>query len=434
MVLADDLTGDEEAALREHIAHCPSCAAEWQRWEQLRSLLAHLPSLPTKPEERATVKRLVALAPRIKEIDCRTAQRAIWLWLDDALSPTELAQLVAHTANCDRCQAKWWAAERTVSLVRSLPRLVASEEEKAALKAKLQQLSVPVQAPKSSWFTPFFWRVAMPVAAAATLVLGLWLGQSLFPVKEPTTIVQHTPATPSVQPPPVSVTPSPVRTAPIPSGSSPSVSPVAPSHPAVRLVARPPLPRVLPSQGKPVQVAKAPKLPEEPRKVVLPPADGEDSLRQPQSSPVPVGEVPTPAVVAAPEVASPPPALALPAPKELAPKATEPAVAIAEKADSEAPQTAPVEATPRQLVTLPPVTIQGDLSLQPPPVRLTVVPPSQRLYQRTGVALVTVPSERRPLAVTEEKALTPDLSIPLAAERYRSHTATLPLLRFGVSW
>jgi hypothetical protein len=45
-----------------------------------------------------------------------------------------------------------------------------------------------------------------------------------------------------------------------------------------------------------------------------------------------------------------------------------------------------------------------------------------------------VPPERRPVKVTEEQALAPDLCIPLAAERYRSHTASIPLSRFGISW
>jgi hypothetical protein len=80
------------------------------------------------------------------------------------------------------------------------------------------------------------------------------------------------------------------------------------------------------------------------------------------------------------------------------------------------------------------VTIEGDIPLQPPRVKLTVVPPSQRLYQKSGVALVTVPPEKRPVKAPEEQALTPDLSIPLAAERYRSHTASIPFFRFGISW
>ncbi len=146
-------------------------------------------------------------------------------------------------------------------------------------------------------------------------------------------------------------------------------------------------------------------------------------------------EQPSPVVAEMPAVAAPLPPLAPPAPKEEAPAVAEGAVLTPkEEAFAAAPLTATAPAEPRQLVALPPVTIEGDLSLQPPRVRLTVVPPSQRLYRRTGVALVTVPPEKRPLIVPEEKALAPDLSIPLAAERYRSHTATIPFLRFGVSW
>jgi hypothetical protein len=156
----------------------------------------------------------------------------------------------------------------------------------------------------------------------------------------------------------------------------------------------------------------------------------------------PVPEVGTlePLVAEEPKLATPP-AVTAPLPPEPSERALSPAVPSGQvpatqlaQTMQESPVTAPITSEPRRLVELPPVTIEGDIPLQPPRVKLTVVPPSQRLYQKSGVALVTVPPEKRPVKAPEEQALTPDLSIPLAAERYRSHTASIPFFRFGISW
>ncbi len=429
MVLSDSLTGDEVEALREHLRCCPSCAAEWQRWERLHSLLTHLPSLAALPEEREELRqRLRSLTPA-PEWDCATAQQAIWRWVDGDLTPTELTALSIHTANCDRCQRVWWQASQMNRLLRSLPRLTASEAEKEALKARLRQQRQPR-------LVPFWWRVAVPIAAAAAVILAL-IGRWWLPTREvtltrhpqPVPIARSEPAPTKPSEPPAapspriaarpSSTPAPERPPSVPS-KSPIPSPQSPQKGEHRLASRPepqkpsvpPVAAPVPFQQEPVEAAGEPV----------------PSVTLPQ-------EQPSPVVAEMPAVAAPLPPLAPPAPKEGAPAVAEGAVLTPkEEALAAAPLTATVPAEPRQLVALPPVTIEGDLSLQPPRVRLTVVPPSQRLYRRTGVALVTVPPEKRPLVVPEEKALAPDLSIPLAAERYRSHTATIPFLRFGVSW
>jgi anti-sigma factor RsiW len=433
MVLADSLTKEERVELEKHLSQCSHCAAEWQKWQRLSTLLRHLPSLSSTPEERAELLKRLAQVPSVPDLDCAIVRSMIWRWIDGDLTPQERAGFVVHLANCDRCQSALWQAEQTVLMLRSLPRLKATAAEKEALKARLRRMS------KRPTIVPFVWRVAFPIAAAAALVLII-LAQLRSPTRDQTNVAVHQPV----------VTPA---TEVEPRKQKPVVPKVAgkPSKPQQSAYHQPAFVVQLPQQ-KPEQT-------QEPMKQQIQLTRGVEGKGKPDVKKLAIPEpsaliVPaqseqklTPDVGArelvvaeAPKLAMPS-AIALPIPSGTPTSIPNP-IELFEKAPTsqsaqiaqESPIIVPITSEPRRLVELPPVTIDEDISLQPPRLKLTVVPPSQRLYQKSGVALVNVPPERRPVKVTEEQALAPDLCIPLAAERYRSHTASIPLFRFGISW
>ncbi len=431
MVLADGLTKEERVELEKHLSQCPHCASEWQKWQRLSTLLRHLPSISSTPEERTELLKQLAQVPSAPELDCTNVKSMIWRWIDGNLTPQERAGFVVHLANCDRCQSALWQAEQTVLMLRSLPKLKATAAEKEALKARLRRMS------KRPTIVPFVWRVAFPIAAAAALVLLVFANWQR-PLRDQTTV--------AVRQPMVSATKiEPSKREPI--APKIAVSPLNPrQQPAHR---QPRYALAQPTQQKPEQIQRltkqqpqAPRLAEakvkpEAKKLAVPEPSATVKV---ETKPVPEVGTLEPLVAEEPKLATPP-AVTAPLPPEPPERALSPAVPSGQvpttqlaQAMQESPLTAPITSEPRRLVELPPVTIEGDIPLQPPRVKLTVVPPSQRLYQKSGVALVTVPPEKRPVKAPEEKALTPDLSIPLAAERYRSHTASIPFFRFGISW
>jgi anti-sigma factor RsiW len=431
MVLADGLTKEERVELEKHLSQCPHCAAEWRKWQRLSALLRHLPSISSTPEERTELLKQLAQVPSAPELDCTTVKSMIWRWIDGDLTPQERAGFVVHLANCDRCQSALWQAEQTVLMLRSLPRLKATAAEKEALKARLKRMS------KRPTIVPFVWRVAFPIAAAAVLVLTVFSYWRLSS-RNPATVAVRQPMPPATH---IELS----KREPV----APKIA-ASPSKPRQQPVHRQPRYALAqPIQQKPEQIQmltkqqpQAPRIAEakvkpEAKKLAVPEPSATVKV---ETKPVPEVGTLEPLVAEEPKLATPP-AVTAPLPPEPSERALSPAVPSGQvpttqltQTMQESPVTAPITSEPRRLVELPPVTIEGDIPLQPPRVKLTVVPPSQRLYQKSGVALVTVPPEKRPVKAPEEQALTSDLSIPLAAERYRSHTASIPFFRFGISW
>ena len=433
MVLADSLTKEERGELENHLSQCSHCADEWRKWQRLSALLHHPPNLSSTPEERAELLKRLAQVHPISELDCATVRSMIWQWVDGDMAPQERASFVVHLANCDRCQSALWQAEQTVLMLRSLPKLKATAAEKEALKARLRSMG------RRPTIVPFVWRVAFPIAAAAALLLIIF-AQLRSPIHDQTTVVVHQPMiTPSTEVEPSEQKPVVPEVAEKPS-KLPKLQQPTYRQPAfvVQLPQQKPEQTQEPTkqQIQPTLAVEA-KVKPEVKKLAIP----EPSiLVQSEPKPIPEVSVREPVVAEAPKLAMSS-AIAVPIPSETPTSIPSPTELFEQAPTSQSAQVAqespivvPITSEPRRLVKLPPVTIEGDISLQPPRVKLTVVPPSQRLYQKSGVALVTVPPEKRPVKVTEEQALAPDLCIPLAAERYRSHTASIPLFRFGISW
>ena len=433
MVLADSLTKEEREELEKHLSWCIHCAEEWQKWQRLSALLHHLPNLSSTPEERAELLKRLAQVPSIPELDCATARSMIWRWIDGDLTLQERASFIVHLANCDRCQSVLWQAEQTILMLRSLPKLKVTAAEKEALKARLKRMS------RRPTIVPFVWRIAFPIAAAAALLLIIF-AQLRSPTNDQTTVAVYQPmVTPATEIEPSEQKPVVPKVAEKPS------KPQQPTYRQPAFVAQ--LPQQKPEQTQEptkqqIQLTRIVEEEEKPevKKLAIPDPSALIGPAQSEQKLTPEVGVHEPVVAEASKlamssaIAVPIPSgtsASIPSPTELFEQApTSQSAQVAQ----ESPIIAPITSEPRHLVELPPVTIEGDISLQPPRVKLTVVPPSQRLYQKSGVALVTVPPERRPIKVTEEQALVPDLRIPLAAERYRSHTASIPLFRFSISW
>ena len=431
MVLTDGLTKEEREELEKHLSQCSHCAAEWRKWQRLSTLLRHLPSLLSTPEERSKLLKRLAQVPSVPELDCTAVRSMIWRWIDGDLTSQERASFVVHLASCDRCQSVLWQAEQTVLMLRSLPKLKATAAEKEALKARLRRMG------KRPTIVPFVWRVAFPVAAAAALVLTVFAYWRLSS-RNPTTVAVRQLTTPATHIEPSKREPVAPQIAVSP--LKPRQQPVhrQPRYALAQPIQRKPEQSQKPTERQPqtTHIAEA-KVKPEVKKLAVPEPS---ATVKPETKSAP--EVGTLELLFAeePKLATPP-AVTAPLPPEPLEKALSPVVPSGQvpttqlaQTAQEPPITAPITSEPRRLIELPPVTIEGDIPLQPPRVKLTVVPPSQRLYQKSGVALVTVPPEKRPVRAPEEQALTPDLSIPLAAERYRSHTASIPFFRFGIPW
>ncbi|MGQ9462417.1 MAG: hypothetical protein ACUVTP_05785 [Candidatus Fervidibacter sp.] len=426
MTLADGLTKEERTELESHLNECNACAQEWQKWQRFHSFLKQLPSLSSTPEERYRLIARLSQVPPVADLDCATARSLIWRWVDGDLCDQEFSSFIVHLANCDSCQSLLWQSEQTVRMLRSLPRLKATAREKEALKAKLRQMQ------KRPTVMPFAWRIAFPIAAVAVLTLAIILRWqpstpdhpiSVHPTAQQTPIFAKTEPT---KPEPAASQEPQIQTKPQPTTSQQlsglSVQPQKPKKMAVK------------RQPEPIRVARITETTEmKTERLILPsPSEPVQTATAPTPEPTVhenvVVEAPKPVVI---------PTIALPVPSQVpissaTSKLEEREVLPLQR--QETPVVASPVPEPRQLVALPPVTVEGDLSLQPPRVKLTVVPPSQRVYQKSGIALVSVPPEKRPIKVYEEKALSTELSIPLAAERYRSHTASIPFFRFGISW
>jgi len=419
MVLADSLSKEEQVDLERHLQECGLCNSEWRKWQRLFALLKQLPTISSTVEEQTELMMVLQNVRAVPDLACATAEENIWRWIDGDLSEKEVASLIVHLANCDRCQSLLWHAEQTVQLLRSLPQLKATEAEKEALKARLRQMR------KRPTVAPFVWRIVFPVAAAAAILAFF----ALSLLRTPSVVVHSVrhQVLPNLK---HQYSPKPVKSkVAIESKPSPHFAP-SPQKPEIKVTELPKRGQLPQLKVQPIYMVRAEKpigkkvldVPETPEQREV----QEQKPEQKVSEPV-VAKAPEPETRQLPIVSAPSESIA-------AQTKVEPDIARPEPQMSQAPVMVQPHSEPRQLVALPPVTIDDELPITPPQLKLTVIPPSQRLYQQSGVAFVTVPPEKRPIKPSEEKALVPDLSIPLAAERYRSHTAAIPLLRFGFSW
>ena len=441
MVCPDALSDEERWALEEHIRQCPECARHFKQWERLQGLLAHLPSVAPPPDAKqkllATLRRLPPTP--LQDWDCTTTRRNLWRWLDGDLTPSEQISLLAHLAECDACQSELWVSERLLTLLRTFPRIPAPSEGKEALKKRLAfQRRRPM----------VFWRIAVPLAAAAALIVALiGYGRRNFSQGgEPLTVTQ--------------------RPTPTPMPSAPTISaPISPSPKTLK--AAPRVPKVVAKQEQPREAAKSaqPSQPlRSPRRLAQQPASSPSvslalrpsprktdkrtrrlsspsSLVLQPSSPAPLTSEERPPLADAERLASEPKVASVPLMPEpkpaLPPEGVRPAEPpLAQPTETPAPPT-PTLATPASSegkgMALQPITIEEEKPFVRPPLRLSTVPPSQRLYQRAGVAFLRVAPEKRPLSPSEP-TLSSEPSIPMAAERFRSRTAVIPLTRLGISW
>lgn len=435
MVLADSLSEKEQAEFQRHLQECEICNSEWLKWQRFFALLSQLPIVSSTLEERTEVMRALQNVLPVPDLNCASVKSQIWRWIDGDLSKDEVASLIVHLANCDHCQSALWQAEQTIQLLRSLSPLKATMAEKEALKARLKRMG------KRSTVVPFVWRVAFPIAAAAAILLFFALSLLQTPQVDDQVRIVHSVST---QPAPT-IKPQPTE----PRLIVPKVTRKPQAHRYIaRLPQKPEVKTAISpkqvSQPKPSHKVKA-KKPVDERVLTAVQIDKPKSEPE-KPKPKPIFNETTTVVTKAPGPETPVavkmpepetrqlPAVSVPSELAIVPIKVEPSIAAIGHQMPQALAIAQIEAQPRQLVTLPPVTIDAELPIEPPRIKLTVIPPSQRLYQQSGVAFVTVPPEKRPIKPPEEKALTPDLSIPLAAERYRSHTATIPFFRFGISW
>ncbi|GBC98411.1 hypothetical protein HRbin17_00923 [bacterium HR17] len=445
MVCADWLTDEELRRLHGHLRQCPACAHRWQQWEKLRSALAHLPAVTPPPSAKAGLLADLRALPRytVAEWDCATARRALWQWLDGDLSTVDRYSFIAHVAECDACQSVLWASGRTLALLAQLPPVHAPAEDREALKWRLR-----ATVSRPAWT---LWRYLIPAAAALALGLGgLWLRATLQPGSPRARTIVRAPTLHQTQPPPHTVKPT------LPRGNTTQPGtlrqrphPVAPRPLRTMLATRPtpPQPAIAPRRLR----RAAGKQPPWRIVVAAPKAETQPSDRIATSLPQPEGAFrPTEATHLEPSPQTPqnqtPSATPPPSSQVERPVLTVPPISSTDTMSQlvtavpqvAAPQTSPHLATPaapqRQLTVLPAVTIQRDIPLAPPRVRLSALPPSQRLYQRSGVAFLKVDDDKRPSVPPENPVLSSTMSIPMAAERYRSRTAVVPLTGLGVSW
>lgn len=459
MILADSLSKEEQVELERHLQECEICKFEWLKWQRLFGLLSQLPNLSSTVEERNELMTALQSFQVAPELDCKVAKSQIWRWLDGDLSKDEVSILVVHLANCDHCQSALWQAGQTVQLLRSLPRLKANAVEKEILKARLRRMK------KRSTVVPFLWRVALPVAAAASILLLFALSLLRIPQVDNRANIVHSVSTqpvPAIKPQPIKpIVPKVAEETQVPrhvatltqkSEVKIAVSPkqksqlVKPQQPNLAVRAEEPVGEetlVAVQISKPKAKFEAPKpkpVVSEPKTIVTKATEPETGAAVKTSKPETHVAVKTPDSETRIAIKTPEPEtrklpnISVPSEPVSVPTKIEPSIAAAEIQKFQVPVIAQPDAQTRQLIALPPVTIDAEMPIEPPRIKLTVIPPSQRLYQQSGVALVTVPPEKRPIKPSEEKALIPDLSIPLAAERYRSHTASIPLLSFGFSW
>ncbi|MFA0758048.1 MAG: hypothetical protein PVTTEEND_000657 [Candidatus Fervidibacter sp.] len=446
MVCADALSDEERWALEEHIRQCPDCARHWQGWERFQALLAQLPRVAPPPDAKQKLLTTLRQSPTISvpDWDCATTRRNLWRWLDGELSPSEQVSLIAHLAECDACQSELWVSERLLSLLRALPKAPAPSEGKEALKKRLAHLQ---RRPTVFHWSLVIRRTIVPFATAAAIVAAL-IGYGLrnFPQgSEPLTIARQ-PTLPTSPPRSPSLTPSPK--------SLPSVKPTQRTPKALAERPRPTTATKLaqrPQPSRPMrQVAQRPtmlteRLPKRPMLLSRPSSLVPSSLPEPMQAlkvrpPLaerPAAEQPAPE----PQIAPTAPTTERPEPKLVMP--SEAPQTVEAKAEAKAtpliptPSTASLPSAPSEeggkFVALPPITIETEKPFVRPPLRLSQLPPSQRLYRKAGVAFLKVEPEKRPLILPEPMPSS-EPSIPMASERLRSRTAIIPLTRLGISW
>lgn len=433
MVCLDDLSDEERRQLQEHVRQCPNCARHWQQWERLRLWLAQLPPAVPPPDAKqkllATLRQLPHKA--VDEWDCALTRRHLWRWLDGDLTPSERTSLLAHLAACDSCQAALWASERLLTLLRHLPKVPAPPESKEAIKAHLRQL----QRRPTVW-----WRFAVPTAAAAAIVFAL----IVHPWRPAPSPDGHRPGTSTHQ----ARTPHPPKREPL---SLPSKAHLQPSLSQAQAKTVSSVPSSLPKQPRPIPLVASTHQPAHPKATprkrwTKPPQPTHVAVRPALSRPLvpqvvtltesrPASVLPE-SLMAKDPVALPSPQTAIPSAERLQPALPAPSdlKALPQPATPPSVASSSPASESKSLVVLPPVTIEAvDKPLARPPLRLSTVPPSQRLYQRAGVAFLKVEPEKRPI-IPPEPALSAEPSIPMAAERYRSRTAVVPLTRLGISW
>src|SRR5690242_19853906 len=110
---------------------------------------------------------------------CEHLQENLYDYLDDTLSPPEKAAAEEHLLACEFCRQ---IVQRELQLARTLSDRFSQAVESVSLDANAQRgLAIAVQRSlqtSQQRFSFAFWpRLAMPIAAAAVLLLAtIWLG------------------------------------------------------------------------------------------------------------------------------------------------------------------------------------------------------------------------------------------------------------------
>ena len=112
-------------------------------------------------------------------MNCEHLQEKLYDYLDDTLSSPEKAAAQEHLRACESCRQN---VERELQLARTLSNRLSQAVEPVALDANAQRgMAIAVQRSfqtSPQRFSFAFWRrLAMPIAAAAVLLLAaIWLG------------------------------------------------------------------------------------------------------------------------------------------------------------------------------------------------------------------------------------------------------------------
>ncbi len=427
----------------EHLRNCRRCRTLLVQWEQIEGLLRTLPRLHAGAEEREKAKIRYRHAAPVLPIACSAADRMIWDWVDGLLDEEEWSSLSAHFSVCDQCLRKWHVSHNLDGALATLPRLEASAAKKQAIKARL------TSAKKGQTAVTWTVRAAVGLGLAYLLFL-VAVGWKPRISSDRTAVLTH----PSV------VLRSPIAAGPEQTASTPPSPVLSPQTEGTVVTVRPstvpskvrtaaerrPL-RALPlsprrpvSKEKPVlanvakmqspQVVTETMIAEKRTGSVVSPVNGvgtkepAESEKEPMEEPLIVQETPKTQAsgIQTGETEKQP---GRPITEQEKPVL----IAREEKTEVLAPEKEPVEGGMKPMGI---VTVERDWSVLPPRITFSLVPSSQRLYERYGVALKVVSTTRERPRVQEP--LSPEPPIAWSAERYRSRTATVPIMQLGVSW
>lgn len=322
-----ELDGTRAAAVEAHLRQCPRCHSEAAALRRLRDGLGRAVELDAGTAIRARLARRLALTEEWPDFTCARTQGALSAHLDGELPPPKVRELFGHLDQCPACSQERASLARVVNAVRALPEVEPPLSLERAVRvaiARQQRRLLP------GWLRGDFGsRLApglAPVAAAAMLAVGFWLGRSVPPTPPVAPLARHevrtdtptvvfegtaTPTASEAQPrrvvrksrpapvarredapvlPPASVTgptqPTAVKHPRPAPANNPVRTPVA-SHEPDRLPVATPLPPnpVLPPEP-PVEVATAPAPAPTPSPTLAPaattPADGEPRPAAPE--------------------------------------------------------------------------------------------------------------------------------------------------------